>query len=228
MLIKSALFSEGSGSLGGITASRNKGGIYFRRRAIPTNPNSPQQQTIRGFVNQLSNLWGTTLTIVQRDAWETYAANVTVLNKLGDPINITGLNHYVRSNVPRLQNALPRADDGPTAYDLGDFTNPSFAYDAAAAEIDVTFDDTDDWANEDDAAMLIYGSRQQGPTINFFKGPYRVALPILGDTITPETSPFASAAPFPCAAGNRCFVFIRVSRADGRLSMPFRDFGLSA
>lgn len=228
MIFTSQILAATSGSLGGVTFSHNAGGPYTRIRAIPVDPNTPQQQTVRATFGNLAIAWSTILTDAQRDAWNTYASNVPILNALGQQIFIAGLAMYIRSNTPRVQNGNQRIDDGPTDFTLGEFTNPSFGYDAAASEIDVTFTNTDAWANEDDAFAYVYGSRQQNPTINFFKGPYRLAGVITGDAITPPTSPAAITAPFPAAAGNRSFVRFRVSRADGRLSLPFRGFGLSA
>lgn len=229
MLIKSGIMTSGSGSLGGITASHNSGGLYLRARTIPTDPNSIYQQAVRGHMSSLTSIWGNTLTAVQRTAWETYAANVPVVNPLGDQIHISGLNHFVRSNVPRLQASLARVSDAPTTFNLGDFTTPiGFSFDSASTELDVVFENTDDWANEDDAAMLVRNSRQQGPTINFFKGPYRYTSKIEGDSVTPPTSPAALTSPFACAAGNVSFAIAVVSRADGRLSAPFRGPGLGA
>jgi hypothetical protein len=221
MIFKSGLVTQASGSLGGITFSHNAGGMYMRARAIPTNPNTTFQQTIRGFVSALVDHWGNTLTQVQRDAWILYANNVPLLNSLGEPINVSGLNMYVRSNVPILQGSLPRADAAPTDFNLGEYTNPSFALDEPNDEIDVTFVDTDAWANEDDSAMLIFTSRAQSPTINYFKGPYRLAGAILGDGITPPTSPAVLGLPFVVAPGQRIFARAEVVRADGRLSADF-------
>jgi len=229
MLIKSAILTQGSGSLGGLTASHNRGGLYLRARTIPTNPNTPAQQEVRGFMSTLTSLWANTLTPAERTAWDTYAAAVPVINALGDPIILSGLNHYVRSNVPRLQGGMPRVDTGPTIFNLGDFTQPSgITGDGTADELDVAFDNTDDWANEDDAAMLIYGSRDQGLTINFFKGPYRYAGPILGNGTTPPTSPAAVSSAFVLTAGSNVHSKVIVSRADGRLSAPFRAVGLNS
>lgn len=228
MKYRSALVTEASGSLGGFTASRNKGGLYFRARAIPTNPNSTYQQTVRSALAQLVTTWGSTLSAAQRAAWSTYAANTTVIGPLGTPIHNSGLNMYLRGNVSRLQTTLPRVDDGPTVYDLGGYTEPSIGFDATAGEIDVTFDNTDAWANEDDAAMLVYVSRPQGPGVEFFKGPYRLAGLIAGDSTTPPTSPAAITLPFAVTAGQRMFARIVVSRADGRLSASFRDGAIAA
>lgn len=226
MLIKSGIMTQGSGSLGGITASHNKGGMYLRARAIPTDPASAYQTVMRQYMAQLANLWVNTLTADQRAAWETYAVNVTVPNALGDQINLSGLNHYVRSNLPRLQAGLVRVDDGPVVYNLGDFTTPgSFAGTDTGDLLGFTFDNTDAWANEDDAAMLLLGSRQQNQTINYFKGPYRYAGKVDGDSVAPPTSPASIASAFAIDAGTKVFGLWRVSRADGRLSAPFRDVG---
>jgi hypothetical protein len=226
---KSSLITQASGSVGGATFSHNRGGMYVRSRATPTNPGSAFQQVIRGFVAALTSAWNDTLTPAQRAAWDTYAENVPMTDSLGEPRNIGGLGHYVRSNVPRLQAALPRVDDGPTVYNLGEFTNPAFGtISAGGGTAGVTFDNADDWANEDDAAMLVLLSRGQNPGVNYFKGPYRFADLIAGDSVTPPTSPDSITAPFALAEGQKLFGQVRVSRADGRLSLPFRLVGTCA
>lgn len=218
-----------SGSLGGITASHNRGGAYFRNRAIPVNPNTVFQQAVRGFLATLTSLWNDTLTVAQRAAWDLYALNVPLLDPLGNPRNVGGLGMYIRSNVPRLQVALARVDAAPTIFNLGDFTNPTFDTFVAVSDVfNVNFTVGDDWVTEDGAAMLISSSRSTNPTINFFKGPYRAVAPILGDSGAPPASPVVTLAAFNIAVGNRTFILTRISRADGRLSLPFRGFGLGA
>lgn len=222
MLFTSPVIASGSGSIAGMTFSRNKGGNYLRARAIPTNPNSSLQQAVRSAMSQLSVLWQDTLTAAQRLAWKTYAENVPLLNPLGQSRTVTALNMYIRSNVPRLQASLARVDDAPTTFNLGDYTSPSFAIDTANDEVDVTFDNTDGWANEDDSSMLVFGSVPNDPTIDYFKGPYQFLATIDGDSVTPPTSPAAIALPAAIVAGQRNFFRVIVSRADGRLSSDFR------
>lgn len=229
MKFKSPVYSEASGSIAGITYSHNRGGMYTRQRVIPTDPGSAFQVAIRGFVASLTSLWLSTLTAAQRAAWDLYAESVELPDTLGEPRNVGGLGMYVRSNVPRLQAGIPRVDDGPVIFNLGDFTNPSFgSFAAATTDFDVTFTNGDDWANEDDSAMLIYGSRHKNASVNFFKGPYRYADKIDGDSVTPPTSPATITNPFTIVAGSRTFVYMRISRADGRLSAPFRGSGTGA
>ncbi len=223
------LGSDLSGSLGAITASHNRGGAYFRNRAIPVNPNTVFQQAVRGFLASLTSLWNDTLTVAQRAAWDLYALNVPLLDPLGNPRNVGGLGMYIRSNVPRLQVALARVDAAPTIFNLGDFSNPTFDTFVALSDVfNVNFTVGDDWVSEDGAAMLISSSRSTNPTINFFKGPYRAVAPILGDSGAPPASPVVTLAAFNIAVDNRTFIQTRVSRADGRLSLPFRGFGLGA
>jgi hypothetical protein len=222
-IFKGTIAGSISGSIAGVTFSHNKGGGYIRARSIPTNPNSPQQQQVRGFLSQLSNLWVTWLTPAQRAGWEDYAANVTVINALGDPGYLPPLAHYIRSNVPRLQAGLARVDDAPVIFDLGEYTPPTFVVDAADDTVDVGFDNTDVWAGTAGAAMLIWGARQVAASINYFKGPYRYVGKIAGAG-TPPTSPANLDLVFPLDEGNRVFLKAQVTQDDGRYSPPFRDF----
>lgn len=221
-LFTSPILAEASGSVGGLVFSHNKGGGYIRARATVTNPNTPQQQVVRSLLSQLTATWVTTLTDIQRQAWTDYAANVPLPNALGAPRNVSALNMYVRTNVPLIQAGFARQDAAPTLFTLGDFTAAAGAASAGPQNIAISFTTTDAWVDEDDAGMLIYVSRQQNNTINFFKGPYQFAGSIDGDSIAPPTSPATIPVPFPLTAGNKLFFRQQVVRADGRLSADAR------
>lgn len=223
MKFTSPVISAGSGSLAGLTASRNKGGMYFRARAVPTNPGSAQQTVIRNQLATLVAFWSSVLTQAQRDGWADYAANVPVQNPLGASINLSGQQMYVRSNVARVQATLPRVDDAPTVFDLGPYTVPvPVSLTASTGVLSVSFTEADDWVSEDDAALLVYVSRPQNPGITYFKGPYQFAGGVLGNTSTPPTTPQPVAVTFGYTAGQRGFVKFNVARADGRYSTPTR------
>jgi len=228
MLFKGLLGTDLSGSLGGIVASHNKGGGYFRERVTPVNPATPFQEFVRQTLADLTNRWNNLLTEVQRGEWTNYAQNVPIINKVGEPQIIPALSMYVRSNVGRIQAGLDRIDDAPAVFNLGSFTAPTFAVDGSADTIDVTFEATDAWVDEDGAAMLVYTSRPVNPTVDFFKGPYRLAGAILGDSAMAPTSPATVDLAFPAAAGQRVYVKVGVVRGDGRSSDPFRGRGLAA
>lgn len=230
MLVESPLISRGSGSIAGATWSRNRGGMYIRSRATPTNPNTVYQQTVRSAVASLAALWSSTLTQIQRDAWDLYAENVELPGPLGTPRNVGGLGMYVRTNVPRIQCGVvgvARIDDAPVIFNLGLLTEPVVgACTASADTISIAYDNGDEWAILDGGALFIYTGRPQNPGINYFKGPYRLAATVEGVTSTPPTSPEVVNAAFLFAADQRLFVFARACTADGRLSTPFRGTGL--
>jgi hypothetical protein len=221
MLFKSPVYSQASGSIAGIVYSHNRGGLYTRARSVPVNPNTVQQQAVRNAMLTLSTRWQGVLTSAQRTEWETYAINVPLVGPTGDTRNVGGIGMYNRSNVVRVQSGLSVIDPGPVVMSLPTFTIPTLTVAAATDLITVTFTNTDGWAGEVGGAMLVYASRPQSPTINFFKGPYRYAGRING-AVSPPTSPATIALPFPVTVGNRIFLKVEVVRADGRLSSPFR------
>ena len=220
--------TEMSGSLGGITASRNRGGAYFRQRVTPTNPNSTKQSQVRTIVQFLSDYWTNTLTQPQRDAWDNY--NLQTPGFVG-----TGIDAFIRCNIPRLYwNALaateilPLVVTAPAIFDVGSFSPIALGVvDASASTAIFAFTDTDEWANEDESAMLIYGSPPVNASRTNYFGLYNLFNIVIGDAVTPPTSPNTTANyPFTLTAGQRIFLKVRVSRADGRLASPQRVTGL--
>lgn len=211
------------GSIGGTVFSRNRYGNYARNRTIPVNPNSASQQKIRSCISQIRDAWYNTLTAAQRADWAVYANNVPMVNRLGQSINLTGYGMFTRTALAQAYNDLALITDSPTVFSLAE-QDETFAIvcSEAAQTIACTFDDTAEWCDEEGAALLIYASRPQNSTVNFFKGPYRLAGKIEGDSVTPPTSGDTVSAPFAFVENQKVFVQARILRADGRLSEPFR------
>jgi hypothetical protein len=211
------------GSIGGSTFSRNRYGNYIRNKTIPVDPGTTAQTKIRATLGQIRSAWFNTLTAAQRIAWGVYAENVSVQNRLGQSINLTGWNMFARTNACLLYNDLAIVAPGPTDFSLaGQDSTLAITVSEATQLISVAFDDTLDWLDEDDAYLVIYASRPQNATVNYFKGPYLIAGKIAGDSITPPTTPTTMAVPFAAVEGQKIFAQARIVRADGRLSEPFR------
>lgn len=83
-----------SGSVAGVTSSRNRFGQYRRSRAIPVNPNSSFQGTQRARLAAAAAAWRD-LTSVQRAGWNDLASGFTRTNSLGETYNMTGFMCYV-------------------------------------------------------------------------------------------------------------------------------------
>lgn len=210
-----------SGSIGGTVWSRNSAGAYIRNRSVPVNPNTDRQVGIRNIIKALTIAWQNTLTQVQRDAWDVYAANVDWLNKLGQSITLTGLNHYVRCNTPRMQVALARVDAAPGIFNLATAEQAlGGSASEALQQITTTFDDTAAWTTETGGFQAFYMGIPQNGSIKFFGGPWRLLDGQFGqDAPNGEpSSPRVVATPWPIVEGQRIWIRTRVGRADGRLS----------
>jgi hypothetical protein len=218
------LMTSMSGKVGGIVASHNKGGGYFRQRSVPVNPQSSAQQLVRGFLSSLAPRWSNTLTDTQRAEWDNYAANVLVTDRIGQEIQLSGVNWYVAGNALRLRAGYSPVDDGPATLALAELTEPSVSnISAGSATMDIAFDDTDTWANEDEGTLLVFMSRPTSPGRSAPVGGFQYAGQIDGDGTTPPTSPVSIPTPFPLSAGQRVFVRMIAVSADGRKSPQFRD-----
>lgn len=222
MLFKSQVYTQASGSIGGLTYSHNRFGMYTRARTTPVNPGSSFQSTVRNIMANLTQYWSNDLTASQRNAWDSYGLNVTTKNRVGDDVNLSGLNHFVRSNVPRIQAGLPQVDDGPSIFTLAN-SDPTLVLASSEATqlLSITFDENLDWVDEDNAGLLVLAGRPQQPSINFYKAPWRFADSVDGDSVSAPSSPATMTSPFAVVQDQVQFAQFRISRADGRLSSAF-------
>jgi len=213
---------EMSGSIAGNTFARNHYGSYVRARTKPVNPRSTDQNLIRSALTALTYKWAQILTDAQRTAWNLYGASVAMKNKLGTDVFMTGFNHYIRSNTTRMARYNKSFDDGPTVFELPE-KDPSIAVTAYVdtGNCTLTFDDTMEWVDEDDAALIIWDGRPQNAQRNFFNGPWKGISDKGGDSGAPKTSPEYFDNHWKPGAGNRQWFKFRIRRGDGRLSEPF-------
>jgi hypothetical protein len=99
---KSALLTQASGSIGGMTASRNRGGLFLRSRVIPVNPNTERQGEARANMAQAVGAWSNTLNDSERQGWNTYANGTPVVDALGDQLILSGQQMFIKCMLPRL------------------------------------------------------------------------------------------------------------------------------
>lgn len=218
------LVGEIRGSEGGTTFSRNRFGQYTRQRSVPVNPNTGRQTAARTRMGSAAVVWSVFPSEAQRDAWRLYGDNVVWLNALGQPVSLPGFQHFIRMRTAFVQAGIPSPLDGPTIFTLP-AADPDFVASISEATqlISVAFDNTEAWANEDDAAMMIHMNQPRGEGRSFIGPPARFAGVILGDAITPPTSPQTIAVPYAVAEDQNTIVSYRIGRADGRLSGMFLD-----
>lgn len=210
-----------SGKQGGIVWSRNRSGAYVRNRAVPVNPNTDRQVAVRNLVRGLAIAWQTDLSQDERDSWDLYADNVVWKGVLGQDVTLTGLNHFIRSNTPRMLCSVARVDSAPGIFDLAEAEQSlSCVASEATQQLVISYDDTAAWCSEDGGFEIFYVGLPKNPSIKFFGGPWRQLLCIEGDAITPPESPAAGVVTpgWPFVAGQRIWLRSRIGRADGRVS----------
>lgn len=104
-----------SGTIGGITYSRNASGPYARQWARPINPRSPNQSAHRAFQSEIPSLWHA-LTAAQKTAWDTFAALLAqrLTNSLGEYYYASGFNWFSKCNTRLLRMGLSTITATPT------------------------------------------------------------------------------------------------------------------
>jgi len=210
-----------SGSIAGNTFAKNRYGSYVRARTKPVNPNTALQSKCRSAVSFCADRWANTLTAGQRTAWNLYASNVIMKNKLSEAIHLSGFNHYVRSNSIRKFLQVAIIDAGPTDFEIPP-RDPIITIDCDSSpqKITVGFDVNLDWATESGAHLHLRQGVPQNPQRNFFAGPWQHVGTILGNpgglVTGVEFQPVKV-----MTTGQHQWCAFRILRADGRMSTIF-------
>lgn len=207
-----------SGRLQGIVASHNRGGQYFRGRTIPDAPPTAPQTAARLIMSNLIGLWKTDLDNTQRGVWNDYAQVHPQIDGFGDSVNIGGVGYWVRQNFGRLLAGLavipePPVDTGPAF-----LTAPSVER-SGAAQAEVTFEDTDPWADTANGALLMFASKAVAPSRYSAAGiPLQFVGAVLGGT---PTNPATVDLPWAWTDDARMFWRFYCVDPDGRVSPSF-------
>lgn len=206
-----------SGSVAGVTSSRNRFGQYRRTRAVPVNPNSAAQVAVRNSFADTSQAWDA-LTGSQRLAWTNYAALHPRTDSLGQSITLSGSQAFVGINslLLLLGLAIVLVPPAEPAFTPGDITGMAEAGGLIDVEIAAAIS-----ANE----WLCYCSppKTQGTSFN---GDYRF-LGALALAAAPESQDITAlvTAKFGTIQSGRRFFFRFVQQIGGVKAAPL-DFVL--
>lgn len=230
MKFLSQVYTAVSGSIGGVTYSRNRSGMYTRGRATPVNPNTIRQQVVRSSMASLVVYWAETLTSPQRAAWADYADNTPVTDSLGQSQTLTGQQMFLRTNIVALQVGGSIISAAPTNFDFGQPVTDVTSIVVAGGTCTTTFS-VGGGGTSDTGTKIMQIGVAQNPGRTFFKGPYQQAFaaPFASGVTTiavPRT--LANAAEWLAAyqpdVGDYLPVRLRLLYDDGRLTSPFSTF----
>lgn len=194
---KSALVTDLSGKLGGMVASRNAGGNYFRAYANPVQPQTCRQNTARSVFAELSSMYANGSAFgfgtIDRQAWDDAAAAIgpTLKDFCGDA-PITGQNLFIQQNaaVKQAQATFPDNANLPGII-LAPPTNLIQSPPAVSVTVPTTINGTDwtytiDYVDPipEDSWVIVYHGIPQNPGRNFYGGPYQLGA--TGNTVGQE------------------------------------------
>lgn len=223
MLMKPLLGSAMSGAIGGVMASHHRGSAHLQARGLRSNRRTQEQQVVRGAVSNLTAIWETGLSDLQRDSWRTYAANVVSTNRIGEDRHTSGMMMFVRANVARLQIQAGRVDDAPGTFNRGELTPSILAAASSFNQGVIAFFPPalppDPWRSELNSFLLMFVGVPQNPGILVYRRSYRLGGSIEGSPIV-RPAAISVISPFRFAAGQRIFVRFEVTHASGQYTSP--------
>ena len=222
MKVLAGLITQGTGSLGGMTMSKNRAGYYLRSRTVPTNPKTSKQVIVRSNFSSYSAAWQG-LTSAQQAAWNLYAKNVPVILNNGTHKLLSGLNWFVAVNQTRVQASLSYITAAPTTYSMAGPLIPTTAVYKSSSTLEligsVLVPPTA--ANTGDRILIQLG-RPRSLGRQYFSGPWQYATWIDTYSLGLGPVPFVigSATGYAAVSNqNQWLRFVRVL-PDGRYSTP--------
>lgn len=208
-----------SGSIGGQTHARNRFGAYIRARTKPVNPNSERQTAVRAIMAYLAEFWHDELDATERGLWDTYAAAITMKNRLGENIHLTGFNHFIRYNCVRITSGGGATTTAPSILSLPEKDPELVCSEEDIAGQTFTFTcDVDGWVVNGDykSKILIYQGQPKLASRTFFGGPWRYMDYI--DNTEGQAGTATLAASFAFAEGQKVWFQARVQTLEYRVS----------
>ncbi len=210
--------ADGRGSVGGLTASRNRSGAYFRARVKPTQVPSDPRSRARADLASQASAWQA-LTTAQRGAWNDVATVWTTVNKIGETIKLSGFNWFCRANALLSLTGQAQVIVPPDTVPTTALHPPTdLVLDVSATSLTATVDDSDPWANTDDGRLLVFITQGQNPGRTSPTGGFTFVAAFDGDAGTAPTEVTTADLPVELIEGRVYFVRFVATDGLGRVS----------
>jgi hypothetical protein len=92
----SAVVGDARKKVGGVVFTKARSGATVRRKTSPIQPRTQAQTGVRANFTANSKDWSTTLTAAERAGWNALAARITVKNRFGAAVHLSGFQFYQR------------------------------------------------------------------------------------------------------------------------------------
>ena len=224
MLVRYSLINQASGSIGGVTGARNRGGNYLRKRVKPNNPKTDAQYSARLALAGAASGWRA-LTDGQRLAWAGYADSLAGQNSVGEEAKPSGFQCFVATNSLRKRLGLSNITTAPVTPGRATFTPPTAVeYDTGAQDVTLDITLTDSWAATAGGVLYVQFGKAVSQGVTYYSSPFQiVAQQVRGASAPSDPLVLASVeAPYgDLDAGANVRVRIGTMDSTGRLSTPW-------
>jgi len=203
-----------SGSKGGTTASRNRFGQYYRRRAVPVNPSTPEQLVQRARMSTNAAAYRD-LTDGERAGWESLGQSMSRSDSLGQSYNFNGFMAYCSVNNNNLDAGDSVASTAPTIVLPPGLLTATVTLTAAAFSVAYTATPLGTGVR-----LFIFASPQRSAGVSF-NGDYRLIAVTAAAAASPADIFTAYSARLGTpVVGNRIFLSLQTFKA-GFKGSPF-------
>lgn len=213
MKFKPLLGTDLSGHIGGIVASHNTYGPYFRQRVRPANKKTPYQQQQRTAIAYTSQSWRSLDPLVQA-AWN--AADVVKTSRKGDKVHLSGQAAFMYVNAIRaralVQGIVPGLITTPPTGDSQASLTPITTNPTSSTTVDLNLTPTDSWRTAGGCLIVSAGLlTSNGQT-------YKTAALGAGFITGTQATPASLTLPFVVPIGARCRLQFHALDQNGRQS----------
>jgi hypothetical protein len=209
MKYKPLLGTDLSGHVGGLVASHNTYGPYFRQRVRPVNRKTGAQRSQRAAVAATSQQWrGLDPTV--RAAWT--AASIVKVSRKGDRVTLTGQAAYQFVNTIRTRAGLAAINAPPSSTTVPSLSYPTATF-TSATQISLDVVLSDEWSATG-GWMILSGSLSTSPGVAFKPANLAIAIELGPAASTPIAIPL----PFAVPIGGTLRLTAHAGSPDGRQS----------
>lgn len=221
MLVRYTMVNGASGSTGGLTAAKNRGGNYWRARVVPLNPSSDAQIEVRADLSASASAWRA-LTDAQRNAWGDYADSLGHNNAVGEATKPSGFNAYCGTNALRRLGEQSSITVAPVTGGKSVFTKPATnpIYDISDASVMVDISVTDGWAAVAGGLIFLFVGRAVSAGVTYYKSPFTLAAYNLRVGVPSDPLEFDTGV-IGLTAGQKAFCRLVSMDSTGRISPAY-------
>lgn len=224
LVVLGTTLGQASGRIGGTIFSKNRAGVYIRNGTKPVNTYSYYRQQVKARLSDASKHW-VGLTQAQRDAWNTWAAQVPWKNRLGQSISLSGQQGCIQCNARILAVGGAMIDIPSLTVSPDNISGVTVTRDIGAGTFNLAWTSGALGASE---CLWLRGAVLDSPSQKYWTNRFRWFKTTAAAATTPQTLDADVATRFGTLQAGQLFVleYSVIDNLSGLVSSVFTDAGV--